>query len=178
MPPGEVIDRYPQIRRRLSSYSLERSRPRARMVDGDRKSTRLNSSHDQISYAVFCLKKKKTQNLEGPKPPDGTPDIHELGTTAAGGNSTQDHPRGPRDPRLAPETHPLSPQGPDARRRTSCLARSEARTTTRVSASFSSVRYLLRLWCFLGGPQCAARESMISSSSAWPASLVICFFFF
>src|SRR2546421_8830368 len=29
----------------------------------DRKSTRLNSSHDQISYAVFCLKKKKkTQN--------------------------------------------------------------------------------------------------------------------
>src|SRR3989440_1531232 len=29
---------------------------------GDRKSTRLNSSHDQISYAVFCLKKKKTEN--------------------------------------------------------------------------------------------------------------------
>src|SRR2546428_9443861 len=31
-----------------------------RMPDhaGDRKSTRLNSSHDQISYAVFCLKKK------------------------------------------------------------------------------------------------------------------------
>src|SRR3989440_3815696 len=28
-------------------------------VRGDRKSTRLNSSHDQISYAVFCLKKKK-----------------------------------------------------------------------------------------------------------------------
>src|SRR6478736_8416870 len=28
----------------------------------DRKSTRLNSSHSQISYAVFCLKKKKTQN--------------------------------------------------------------------------------------------------------------------
>src|SRR5256886_8288866 len=27
--------------------------------DGDRKSTRLNSSHSQISYAVFCLKKKK-----------------------------------------------------------------------------------------------------------------------
>src|SRR2546421_4817873 len=34
-----------------------------RMLDGalgDRKSTRLNSSHDQISYAVFCLKKKKS----------------------------------------------------------------------------------------------------------------------
>src|SRR2546430_3567060 len=30
----------------------------------DRKSTRLNSSHSQISYAVFCLKKKKTCALE------------------------------------------------------------------------------------------------------------------
>src|SRR2546421_3329932 len=31
----------------------------ARRARSDRKSTRLNSSHDQISYAVFCLKKKK-----------------------------------------------------------------------------------------------------------------------
>src|SRR2546421_8365720 len=31
----------------------------------DRKSTRLNSSHDQISYAVFCLKKKKTTTQQG-----------------------------------------------------------------------------------------------------------------
>src|SRR3989440_7096455 len=30
----------------------------------DRKSTRLNSSHDQISYAVFCLKKKKKLVIE------------------------------------------------------------------------------------------------------------------
>src|SRR2546427_3319811 len=30
---------------------------------GDRKSTRLNSSHSQISYAVFCLKKKKTNKM-------------------------------------------------------------------------------------------------------------------
>src|SRR5690348_17632608 len=30
-------------------------------VDRDRKSTRLNSSHPSISYAVFCLKKKKTE---------------------------------------------------------------------------------------------------------------------
>src|SRR5690349_24254195 len=30
------------------------------MIRGDRKSTRLNSSHVEISYAVFCLKKKKT----------------------------------------------------------------------------------------------------------------------
>src|SRR5437762_5626034 len=32
------------------------------MADRDRKSTRLNSSHRCISYAVFCLKKKKTHN--------------------------------------------------------------------------------------------------------------------
>src|SRR3712207_7985667 len=31
-------------------------------VRADRKSTRLNSSHANISYAVFCLKKKKTHN--------------------------------------------------------------------------------------------------------------------
>src|SRR2546422_1750299 len=31
---------------------------------GDRKSTRLNSSHGYISYAVFCLKKKKKQNYQ------------------------------------------------------------------------------------------------------------------
>src|SRR5437588_3819755 len=35
---------------------------------GDRKSTRLNSSHTVISYAVFCLKKKKRTNIsEGSK---------------------------------------------------------------------------------------------------------------
>src|SRR5688572_32083603 len=32
----------------------------------DRKSTRLNSSHSQISYAVFCLKKKKKEKLDNP----------------------------------------------------------------------------------------------------------------
>src|SRR2546422_7509231 len=33
------------------------------LADRDRKSTRLNSSHGYISYAVFCLKKKKTTKL-------------------------------------------------------------------------------------------------------------------
>src|SRR2546427_6049197 len=33
----------------------------ARCAEEDRKSTRLNSSHSQISYAVFCLKKKKNE---------------------------------------------------------------------------------------------------------------------
>src|SRR2546430_12162681 len=42
---------------------------------GDRKSTRLNSSHSQISYAVFCLKKKRSQervrDLSGGEATDG-----------------------------------------------------------------------------------------------------------
>src|SRR3712207_6956270 len=35
----------------------------ARLLEEDRKSTRLNSSHANISYAVFCLKKKNTITL-------------------------------------------------------------------------------------------------------------------
>src|SRR5438067_5946184 len=38
------------------------ARRRDRLCDGDRKSTRLNSSHVSISYAVFCLKKKKKKH--------------------------------------------------------------------------------------------------------------------
>src|SRR2546430_16106893 len=52
----------------LRSGHFERGLPFEIVVAGDRissgsvdrKSTRLNSSHSQISYAVFCLKKKKT----------------------------------------------------------------------------------------------------------------------
>src|SRR3712207_8303554 len=44
-------------RSRLVIHGQEHGR---RSVVGDRKSTRLNSSHANISYAVFCLKKKKT----------------------------------------------------------------------------------------------------------------------
>src|SRR2546427_4205148 len=36
-------------------------------MDIDRKSTRLNSSHSQISYAVFCLKKKNSSTTRVPK---------------------------------------------------------------------------------------------------------------
>src|SRR5699024_12023696 len=46
---GEVCSRY--------GISLEKGI----MLTGDRKSTRLNSSHVSISYAVFCLKKNKKQ---------------------------------------------------------------------------------------------------------------------
>src|SRR5688572_31858788 len=45
-------------RRRLGGAARRRPRADVRRAR-DRKSTRLNSSHSQISYAVFCLKKKK-----------------------------------------------------------------------------------------------------------------------
>src|SRR5688572_32700821 len=41
--------------------------PQAGSLTPDRKSTRLNSSHSQISYAVFCLKKKKKKNKKQKK---------------------------------------------------------------------------------------------------------------
>src|SRR5690242_21531040 len=48
-----------EVRHVCASFALDTTpRPRAR----DRKSTRLNSSHMSISYAVFCLKKKKKKN--------------------------------------------------------------------------------------------------------------------
>src|SRR2546428_4139354 len=56
--PGERVALRIGARRFDAEIKSERcERQRARR--GDRKSTRLNSSHDQISYAVFCLKKKK-----------------------------------------------------------------------------------------------------------------------
>src|SRR5438034_3655247 len=48
--------RYPVVLWLRSSYAF-----RVMKLDQDRKSTRLNSSHTVISYAVFCLKKKKKQ---------------------------------------------------------------------------------------------------------------------
>src|SRR5690242_21202908 len=49
---GDAADRLPGP---LGGFALVRQR--------DRKSTRLNSSHMSISYAVFCLKKKKNSSL-------------------------------------------------------------------------------------------------------------------
>src|SRR2546422_7071771 len=47
-------------RTRLESCPIPRTeRPPVALLQRDRKSTRLNSSHGYISYAVFCLKKKK-----------------------------------------------------------------------------------------------------------------------
>src|SRR5690625_5312803 len=46
------------------SEHVERGAGRAEQHDLDRKSTRLNSSHVAISYAVFCLKKKKIKRKQ------------------------------------------------------------------------------------------------------------------
>src|SRR2546430_4922185 len=65
-PPRSTLFPYTTLFRSLRLESceplalrLEHLRHRDPRPFGDRKSTRLNSSHSQISYAVFCLKKKK-----------------------------------------------------------------------------------------------------------------------
>src|SRR2546421_2309718 len=68
-PPRSTLFPYTTLfRSRRSQFAAcENIRARVNLptprgpVKRDRKSTRLNSSHDQISYAVFCLKKKKQQ---------------------------------------------------------------------------------------------------------------------
>src|SRR5256885_2546435 len=72
---------------------MERSETRAaksgmealsRLTGEDRKSTRLNSSHLVISYAVFCLKKKKQKH------PADDPPVHCLGCLALGSDTAAD----------------------------------------------------------------------------------------
>src|SRR2546429_7356749 len=67
-PPRSTLFPYTTLFRSLSTWALTRRHLKARYDiihvhsvpdDVDRKSTRLNSSHGYISYAVFCLKKKK-----------------------------------------------------------------------------------------------------------------------
>src|SRR5438034_7770819 len=55
---GRVVGRK-LLHQREHARALRGVAPVARVGSGDRKSTRLNSSHTVISYAVFCLKKKK-----------------------------------------------------------------------------------------------------------------------
>src|SRR3712207_7813396 len=68
----EHLDRTGEVRRALDSEGIadgidSSDRPgREGVRDGpDRKSTRLNSSHANISYAVFCLKKKRDKRVAG-----------------------------------------------------------------------------------------------------------------
>src|SRR2546421_9636103 len=77
-PPRSTLFPYTTLFRSRSPHDSEQRQPEQQHRSGsgetvdavhnsavprkyaaDRKSTRLNSSHDQISYAVFCLKKKK-----------------------------------------------------------------------------------------------------------------------
>src|SRR5689334_23855707 len=53
--------------RRACADARARSGGRAHSREEDRKSTRLNSSHSQISYAVCCLKKKRERREGGPR---------------------------------------------------------------------------------------------------------------
>src|SRR5256885_13222026 len=81
---SELVSGFPKTREELFSYraiilgsveaasfSPEQLRMIADFVSKrDRKSTRLNSSHLVISYAVFCLKKKKEQHNHSPPASD------------------------------------------------------------------------------------------------------------
>src|SRR2546422_1432152 len=60
-PTGSFISR-PELERLTG---VCRDRRWALVADEDRKSTRLNSSHGYISYAVFCLKKKNRRDSPG-----------------------------------------------------------------------------------------------------------------
>src|SRR5690348_18008447 len=75
-PPRSTLFPYTTLFRSPSARSRAARRPRRRRPSScrsrpsppeegrDRKSTRLNSSHPSISYAVFCLKKKKTEQKQ------------------------------------------------------------------------------------------------------------------
>src|SRR2546427_8661802 len=62
--PRDHLSRTTPSRRRAGASGVARRQ----MLQRDRKSTRLNSSHSQISYAVFCLKKKNLIQLMIPPP--------------------------------------------------------------------------------------------------------------
>src|SRR5688572_31448578 len=57
--PGIIAGHLLGIRISIYFQRAKFETPERLIVFADRKSTRLNSSHSQISYAVFCLKKKK-----------------------------------------------------------------------------------------------------------------------
>src|SRR6267378_3319652 len=75
-PPRSTLFPYTTLFRSRSSAcspatSCARSGSRGNREGRDRKSTRLNSSHVEISYAVFCLKKKNHKADLGRRPPGG-----------------------------------------------------------------------------------------------------------
>src|SRR3712207_8540487 len=62
--PPDHINEEPAILARIRSGQRVEHYETVRRRKEDRKSTRLNSSHANISYAVFCLKKKNTSTLD------------------------------------------------------------------------------------------------------------------
>src|SRR2546430_15995588 len=70
-PPRSTLFPYTTLFRSLAGFAVVDTHTARAVFDAcdrcfeaeDRKSTRLNSSHSQISYAVFCLKKKKHQYI-------------------------------------------------------------------------------------------------------------------
>src|SRR2546422_4867968 len=68
-PPRSTLFPYTTLFRSLRERPIRQASerhkqpPHAFRIHKDRKSTRLNSSHGYISYAVFCLKKKKKDHL-------------------------------------------------------------------------------------------------------------------
>src|SRR5437764_10460377 len=56
------------VRQQTGGNTGVQKRAKAEPPKGDRKSTRLNSSHRCISYAVFCLKKKKSTGCQTARP--------------------------------------------------------------------------------------------------------------
>src|SRR2546422_5296642 len=60
--PGQIMEINDKLYKQYRGMGSQ-----AAMTAGDRKSTRLNSSHGYISYAVFCLKKKKQRQLAVPQ---------------------------------------------------------------------------------------------------------------
>src|SRR5687768_17892745 len=63
-PPGPQPADSPWRRLRDPRHAVRPYLLEGAGAEGDRKSTRLNSSHGYISYAVFCLKKKKKKKIK------------------------------------------------------------------------------------------------------------------
>src|SRR2546430_13243416 len=63
---SDLIGGFPCQFSHMIELERERSGAGRGRADQDRKSTRLNSSHSQISYAVFCLKKKEVRPVLDP----------------------------------------------------------------------------------------------------------------
>src|SRR3989440_2966039 len=100
-PPRSTLFPYTTLfRSELQSQAEDGNTRSDRDWSSDRKSTRLNSSHDQISYAVFCLK-KKTQSMrrrttESPAPAAPTQQRTPPRWEATAPPSEPDTPQSPR----------------------------------------------------------------------------------